>query len=74
MHLLEGNLNDLQSLEEEFSAQGSLSFLSCWKYYEIVSWLQQIVLLSTVMELCHVTVAETLTLGLPKDIMPFDLM
>lgn len=39
-----------------------------------ILWLSQIVLLLTVMKLCHVTVAETLTLELTKDKMPFDLM
>lgn len=32
------------------------------------------VILLTVMELCHVTVAQILASGLAKDIMPFDLM
>lgn len=55
MHLLKGNLNDSTPLEEEFSAQGSLS---CLKYYGIDSWVQQIVVM-LVMELYHVTIDRT---------------
>lgn len=68
--LLKGKLNVWIQMEEDFLCTG-LPVVS--ELLEIL-WLYQIVLLLTAMKLCHVTVAETLTLELTKDKMPFDLM
>lgn len=69
-HFLKGKLNDLHSNGRRILCTG-LSVVS--ELLEIL-WLCHIVLLLTVMKLCHVTVAEALTLELAKDKMPFDLM
>lgn len=70
IHLLKGKLNDLNSNGRRILCTG----LPVVSELQEILWLCQIVLLLTAMKLCHVTVAETLTLELTKDKMSFDLM